>query len=74
MSLPSREKNAVGNRLIVTPREFDNHCVSVILAFMLLMAFKLTTGKYYLFSVWKLKLKFYLKTTNLGPSCYVAAS
>lgn len=50
MSLPSREKLAVGNILNVTPREFDNHCVSVILAFMLLMAFGSTTGKNYLFS------------------------
>ena len=69
MNLPCREKHALGNILNVTPREFDNHCVAVILAFMLLTAFESTTGKNYLFS----KLKFYLKTAKLGPFCYVAA-
>lgn len=50
MSLPSRGKHAVGNILNVTPREFDNNCVCVILAFKLLMAFGSTTGKNYLVS------------------------
>lgn len=50
MSLPSRGKHAVGNTLIVIPRELGNDCVSVVLAFTLLMALGSTIGKNYLFS------------------------
>lgn len=50
MSLPSRGKHAVGNILIVIPRELGNDCVSVVLAFTLLMALGSTIGKNYLFS------------------------
>lgn len=39
MNLPFRKKHIVGNMFNVTPREFNYHHVSMIIAFTLLMAF-----------------------------------